>query len=50
LYVKTIEPQSEDPSLSLALGIKIVNLKLLFLRDRVESRMGIEQICNKGQI
>lgn len=50
LDVQTVEPKGEDTSLSLALGVKVVNVSLLFLGNGVETWVSVEEVGNKGKV
>lgn len=48
--VEGVEPESEDTGFTLALSIKVLNLRLLFLGDRLKAGVGVEEVGDEGEI
>jgi hypothetical protein len=50
LDVEGVEPKGEDTCFALAFGIEVFDLLLLLLGDGVQTRVGVEQVRNKGKV
>ena len=50
LDVETVQPKRKHTSFSFAFCVKVVDLKLIFLGERVKPWMGVEEICDERQI
>jgi hypothetical protein len=50
LNVQTVEPKSEDTSLTLTFSIKVLDISLLFLSDGIKTRVGVEQVGDESKV
>ena len=50
LDVKGIEPEGEDAGFALAFGVKVFDLRLFFFGDGIETRVGVKEVGNKGEV